>query len=85
MVLAEKESLLVSVIYSEIENRIVVKVRDAAQVKGVHAGKLVKELAKAMGGSGGDQQHFAQGGGEDAVKFKAAGPAIWKELESQIH
>ena len=49
MVLAEKESLLVSVIYSEIENRIIVKVGDAAQVKGVHAGKLVQELAKSDG------------------------------------
>ena len=84
MVLAEKESLLVSVIYSEIENRIVVKVRDAAQVKGVHAGKLVKELAKAMGGSRGDQQHFAQGGGGDTAKFKMAASSIWKVLESQI-
>jgi len=54
-------------------------------VKGVHAGKLIQVLAKVMGGSWGGQQHFAQGGGEDAVKFKAAGPAIWKELESQIH
>jgi alanyl-tRNA synthetase len=85
MVLAEKESLLVSVIYSEIENRIVVKVGGAAQAKGVYAGKLVQELARAMYGSGGGQQHFAQGGGGNAVKFKAVGPTIRKELESQIH
>jgi alanyl-tRNA synthetase len=82
MVLAEKESLFVSIMYSEIENRIIVKVRVAAQVKGVRAGKLVQELARAMGGSGGGQQHFAQGSSGDVVKFKVAGPAIRKALES---
>jgi alanyl-tRNA synthetase len=70
--------------YSEIEKRIVVKVGDAAQVKETHAGKLIQELAKAMGGSGGGQQHFAQGSGGDAVKFKAASPVIRKTLKSQI-
>jgi alanyl-tRNA synthetase len=70
--------------YSETEKRIAVKVGDAAQAKGVHAGKLVQEIAKAMGGSGGGQQQFAQGGG-DAAKFKAAAPVIHKALEAQIH
>jgi alanyl-tRNA synthetase len=50
-----------------------------------HAGKLVQEIAKAMGGSGGGQQHFVQGGGGDAAKFKAAAPVIHKALEAQIH
>jgi len=82
--LAEKESLFVSVMYSEEEKRIAIKAGDAAQAKGVHAGKLVQEIAKAMGGSGGGQQHFAQGGGGDAAKFMATVPLIRKALESQI-
>jgi alanyl-tRNA synthetase len=82
--IAGRESLFVSIMYSETEKRIAVKVGDSAQAKGVHAGKLVKEIAKAMGGSGGGQQHFAQGGGGDAAKFKAAASTIRKALESQI-
>ena len=45
---------------------------------------MAQELARAIGGSEGGQQHFAKGGGGDAVKFKVAGPAIRKELESLI-
>jgi len=37
-----------------------------------------------MDRSSGGQQHFAQGGGGDAVKFKAAAPTIHKTLEAQI-
>ncbi len=82
--IAGRETLFASVMYSETEKRIAVKVGDAAQSKGVHAGKLVQEIAKAMGGSGGGQQHFARGGGGDAAKFKAAAPVIHKALETQI-
>ena len=82
--IASRESLFASVMYSETENRIIVKVSDAAQAKGVHAGKLVQEIAKTIGGSGGGQQHFAQGGGGDAAKFKAAAQIIRKALEAQI-
>jgi len=82
--LAAQENLFVSVMFSESEKRIAVKAGDAAQIKGVNAGKLVQEISKTIGGSGGGQKHFAQGGGGDAARFKAAKTIIRKILESQL-
>jgi alanyl-tRNA synthetase len=70
--------------FSESEKRIAIKAGDAAQIKGVNAGKLVQEISKTIGGSGGGQKHFAQGGGGDAARFKAAKTIIRKILESQL-
>nr|MBC7245752.1 alanine--tRNA ligase [Chloroflexota bacterium] len=40
--------------------------------RGLHAGKLVGEVAKAMGGSGGGRPEIGQAGGGDAVKLREA-------------
>jgi alanyl-tRNA synthetase len=52
------ETLFASVMYIESEKRIAVKVEDPATGQGLHAGKLIKEIAKPMRGSGGGQQHL---------------------------
>ena len=70
--------------FSESEKRIAVKAGDAAQIKDVNAGKLVHEISKIIGGSGGGQKHFAQGGGGDVARFKVAKTIIRKILKSQI-
>ncbi|MZQ86161.1 alanine--tRNA ligase [Paenibacillus sp. 5J-6] len=40
--------------------------------KGFHAGKIIKEVATAVGGSGGGRPDMAQAGGKDASKLQAA-------------
>ncbi|MDU0203439.1 MULTISPECIES: alanine--tRNA ligase [Paenibacillus] len=40
--------------------------------KGFHAGKIIKEVAAAVGGSGGGRPDMAQAGGKDASKLQAA-------------
>ncbi|MDS1030025.1 alanine--tRNA ligase [Bacillota bacterium LX-D] len=40
--------------------------------KGIHAGKIIKEVAKVAGGSGGGRPDMAQAGGKDAAKLKEA-------------
>jgi alanyl-tRNA synthetase len=51
---------------------IVAKVSKDLVARGVHAGNLVREVAKAAGGSGGGRPDFAQGGARDASKIEQA-------------
>ena len=44
----------------------------SAVEKGVHAGKLIKEIAKIAGGGGGGKPHMAQAGGKDLSKIDEA-------------
>lgn len=47
---------------------LVVRVPDSLTQKGWHAGKLIKEVAKEVGGSGGGRPDMAQAGGKDGKK-----------------
>jgi len=82
--LANEENCFVAVMFSEAENRIVVKVGNEALKRGAHAGKLVQEIAKIIGGEGGGQLFFAQGGGGNPEKFKSSTKAITIALEKQL-
>ncbi|MDD2212712.1 MAG: alanine--tRNA ligase [Clostridia bacterium] len=50
----------------------VVAVTKDVTVKGVHAGKLIKEVAKIAGGGGGGKPEMAQAGGKDVAKLDEA-------------
>ena len=45
---------------------------DGAVKKGVHCGKIIKEVTEICGGKGGGKPDMAQGGGKDAVKIDDA-------------
>ena len=51
-----------------------VSIANEAQAKGLHAGKLIKEIAAICNGSGGGRPDMAQAGGKDnsPEKIKAA-------------
>ncbi|SEC73810.1 alanine--tRNA ligase [Paenibacillus sp. GP183] len=51
---------------------------------GFHAGKIIKEIASLVGGSGGGRPDMAQAGGKDAAKLKAALAAV-EALIAQQH
>ena len=51
---------------------IIVSISDAAINKGLHAGNMLKELAKIMSGNGGGRDRFAEGRGKDASKIDDA-------------
>lgn len=60
----------------------IVVVTDDLVKKGYHAGNLVKEMAKMVGGGGGGRPNLAQAGGRNASKLHealAALPALIKE------
>ena len=51
------------------EKTVAVKVSDSFVKKGVNAGKIVGEIARATGANGGGRPNFAQGGVKDASKL----------------
>ena len=63
---------------------IVAKASKEAVAKGVHAGKLIKEAATAVGGGGGGRPEMAQAGGKDPEKIPQAMEAAHKALKAQL-
>ena len=55
-----------------------------AVAKGVHAGNVVKEVAKMCGGGGGGRPDMAQAGAKDASKVDEALAAAYGIIEGQI-
>ena len=55
-----------------------------AVLKGIHCGKIVKEVASLCGGGGGGRPVMAQAGGKDAEKVDEALQAAWGVIEGQI-
>ncbi|HHV72174.1 MAG TPA: alanine--tRNA ligase, partial [Clostridia bacterium] len=52
--------------------------------KGLHAGKLIKEVAKVTGGGGGGRPEMAQAGGKNPAKISEALNLVIKLVESQL-
>lgn len=52
--------------------------------KGMHAGKLIKELAKMVGGGGGGRPDLAQAGGRDPSQLSAALAKVDSLVQAQI-
>jgi len=82
--LEELDGDVVAVMLSAPQGRFLVKAGEGAISKGVHAGKLTTKVAEVIGGQGGGQSYFGQGGGGDPEKFKKADKAIKKALKSQL-
>ena len=51
---------------------VIATVTDDLVKRGLHAGKLVKEVAQVMGGGGGGKPTMAQAGGKDVAKLDEA-------------
>ncbi len=58
-----------SVIVLASERTVAVKVSDSFVKKGINAGKIVGDIARATGANGGGRPNFAQGGVKDASKL----------------
>ncbi|MBQ4118935.1 MAG: alanine--tRNA ligase [Clostridia bacterium] len=55
-----------------------------AIAKGVHAGNLVREIAKLTGGNGGGKSDSAMAGGKDITKLETALQSVASVVETQI-
>ena len=60
---------------------VAAKVSDSFVQKGINAGKIVGEIARATGANGGGRPNFAQGGVKDASKLDEALAKIESELK----
>lgn len=63
------------------EKTVAAKVSDSFVAKGVNAGKIVGEIARATGANGGGRPNFAQGGVKDASKLDEILAKIETELK----
>ena len=70
-----------SIIVLASEKTVAVKVSDSFVKKGVNAGKIVGEIARATGANGGGRPNFAQGGVKDASKLDEILAKIEEELK----
>ncbi len=71
-----------SIIVLAGETSVAVKVSDNFVKKGVNAGKIVGEIARATGANGGGRSNFAQGGIKDTSKLDEILTKIESELKS---
>ena len=55
---------------------LVAKVSDAARERGAHAGNLIREVARAVGGGGGGRPDMAQAGVKDPSALAGALAAV---------
>lgn len=65
-------------------NILVMATKEAVQ-KGIHAGKIAKGVAQAMGGNGGGRPDMAQAGGKDASKVQAGLAKALELVEGQLN
>ena len=63
---------------------IVVKASKEAVAKGIHAGKIIKEAAKAVGGGGGGRPDMAQAGGKQPEKLGEAFAKAHEVIQAQM-
>ena len=69
-----------SIIVLANSKTVLAKVSDGFVKKGINAGKIVGEIAKATGANGGGRPNFAQGGVKDATKLDEILSKIKKDL-----
>ncbi len=71
-----------SIIVLASERTVAVKVSDSFVKKGVNAGKIVGEIARATGANGGGRPNFAQGGIKDVSKLDEILAKVEDELKT---
>ncbi len=71
-----------SVIVLASARTVAVKVSDSFVKKGINAGKIVGEIARATGANGGGRPNFAQGGIKDVSKLDEVLAKVENEIKS---
>jgi alanyl-tRNA synthetase len=59
--------------------------RDLVQTRNIHAGQLIKQVAKIVGGGGGGRPDMAQAGGKDAKKLNEALASVRDLVQTMLN
>jgi len=79
-----KNGVVVLATAAEDKVNLVVKASGEAVKKGIHAGKIIKEAAKAVGGGGGGRPDMAQAGGRQPENIPAAFEKAQSVIKEQL-
>lgn len=79
-----QEGVIVLASHADDKVFFVTMVTENVIKKGVHAGNIIKEVAKITGGSGGGRPDMAQAGGKDAGKIDEALEIVANIIKSQL-
>ena len=82
--ISQRDPDSVSVFIDTNQARIVVMVGSGALGLGLHAGRLADETAKALGGRGGGEARFGQGGGRSTDNIQQAEQRVRKYVSSLL-
>ena len=63
---------------------MLIRLSELAQERGLHAGKIIKQLAACIGGNGGGQEFYATAGGKTADGLQDAYIMAEKILTGEI-
>ncbi len=79
-----REPKLLVLLFSKSNDKVqlIISVPDDVVAKGLKAGELAKDIAKALGGSGGGRKDFAQAGGKDPKKIDEAVRVAKEKIKS---
>jgi alanyl-tRNA synthetase len=83
--LVQRSRDVVAVMSSGVEPRIIIRAGEGALARGIHAGRLAREVAGIVGGGGGGDPHFGQSGGGDPLKFEASREKMMEIIGSHLH
>ena len=81
---AGENALIVLAAVNDGKVSVVVRAGDGAVRSGIHAGKIIKEAAKVIGGGGGGRPNMAQAGGKDPSKLSEAFTKAEEVAKAQI-
>ena len=80
------EGASVAVLACVIDDKVslVAKASKDAVKMGIHAGKIIKEVAPLVGGGGGGRPDMAQAGGKNPDGIHEIGKKVYEVMEGQI-
>lgn len=84
--LVEGNPKRVAIVAGTLDGKVILvaKVGEEAKGRGAHAGNLVRDLAKIVGGGGGGRPDFATAGGKDPTRVSEALSQAEAALRSQV-